>query len=153
MTTAFQATVDGKTVAIINNCDGSYTIKNVTGKLVISANSTPTVKTYAVTVKGDGSGDVSASTSATHGRNYTFTVTQAANYDYAVAVTVNGQPVTCTVSSSGSRLYLHDPGGGCHRPGGHYGEEGFQRHHTKSCLRAAAPRCLGWRYVLYRKKR
>lgn len=102
----FSAAVDGKTVAIINNCDGSYTIKNVTGKLVISANSTPTIKTYEVTVEGDGSGDVSAPTSATHGQNYTFTVTQAANYDYAVAVTVNGQPVTCTVSSSGS-LYTY----------------------------------------------
>ena len=99
----FSAAVDGKTVAIFNNGDGSYTIKNVTGELVISANSTPTVKTYEATVKGDGSGDVSAPTSATHGQNYTFTVTQAANYDYAVAVTVNGLPVTCTVSSSGSR--------------------------------------------------
>lgn len=99
----FSAAVDGKTVAIINNDDGSYTIKNVTGKLVISANSTPTIKTYAATVEGDGSGDVNAPTSATHGQNYTFTVTQAANYDYAVAVTVNGLPVTCTVSSSGSR--------------------------------------------------
>lgn len=99
----FSATVNGKTVAIINNDDGSYTIKNVTGELVISANSTPTVKTYAVTVEGDGSGDVNAPTPAKHGQNYTFTVTQAANYDYAVAVTVNGQPVTCTVSSSGSR--------------------------------------------------
>ena len=98
----FSAAVDGKTVAIINNGDGSYTIENVTGNLVIKANSTPTVKTYAVTVEGDGSGDVSAPTSAMHGQNYTFTVTQAANYDYAVAVTVNGQPVTCTVSSSGS---------------------------------------------------
>lgn len=98
----FSAAVDGKTVAIINNGDGSYTIKNVTGKLVISANSTPTVKTYAVTVEGDGSGDVSDPTPATHGLDYTFTITQAANYDYAVAVTVNGQPVTCTVSSSGS---------------------------------------------------
>lgn len=99
----FSAAVDGKTVAIINNCDGSYTIENVTGELVISANSTPTIKTYEVTVEGDGSGDVSPLTPATHGQNYTFTVTQAANYDYAVAVTVNGQPVTCTVSSSGSR--------------------------------------------------
>lgn len=99
----FSATVDGKTVAIINNGDGSYTIENVTGELAISANSTPTVKTYEVTVKGDGYGDVSALTSATHGQNYTFTVTQAANYDYAVAVTVNCLPVTCTVSSSGSR--------------------------------------------------
>lgn len=99
---SFSAAVDGKTVAIINNGDGSYTIENVTGELVIKANSTPTVKTYAVTVEGDGSGDVSAPTSAMHGQNYTFTVTQAANYDYAVAVTVNGQPVTCTVSSSGS---------------------------------------------------
>lgn len=98
----FSATVDGKTVAIINNGDGSYTIENVTGKLVISANRIPTAKTYAVTVDGDGSGDVSALTSATHGQEYTFTVTQAANYDYAVAVTVNGQPVTCAVSSSGS---------------------------------------------------
>lgn len=102
----FSATVDGKTVAIINNGDGSYTIENVTGELAISANSTPTVKTYEVTVKGDGSGDVSAPTPAAHGQNYTFTVTQAANYDYAVAVTVNGQLVTCTVSSSG-RLYTY----------------------------------------------
>lgn len=99
----FSATVDNEKVDIINNRDGSYTIKNVTGELVISANSTPTVKTYAVTVEGDGSGDVSALTPATHVQNYTFTVMQAANYDYAVAVTVNGLPVTCTVSSSGSR--------------------------------------------------
>ena len=99
----FSATVNNEIVDIINNDNGSYTIENVTGKLVIKANSAPTVKTYAVTVKGDGSGDVSAPTSATHGQNYTFTVTQAANYDYAVAVTVNGQPVTCTVNSSGSR--------------------------------------------------
>lgn len=103
----FSAAVDGKMVAIINNGDGSYTIENVTGELVISANSTPTVKTYAVTVEGDGYGDVSALTSATHGQNYTFTVTQAANYDYAVAVTVNGLPVTCTVSSSGSSVYTY----------------------------------------------
>ena len=99
----FSATVNNEKVDIINNDDDSYTIKNVTGKLVISANSTPTVKTYAVTVEGDGYGDVSAPTPATHGQEYTFTVTQAANYDYAVAVTVNGLPVTCTVSSSGSR--------------------------------------------------
>lgn len=102
----FSATVNNEKVDIFNNGDGSYMIKHVTGKLVIKANSAPTVKTYAVTVKGDGSGDVNAPTSATHGQNYTFTVTQAANYDYAVAVTVNGQPVTCTVSSSG-RLYTY----------------------------------------------
>ncbi len=98
----FSATVDNEKVDIINNDDGSYTIKNVTGELIISTNSTPTVKTYEVTVAGDGSGDVSDPTPAMHGQDYTFTVTQAANYDYAVAVTVNGQPVTCTVSSSGS---------------------------------------------------
>lgn len=103
----FSATVNDEKVDIINNDDGSYTIENVTGKLVIKANSTPTVKTYAVTVKGDGSGDVSAPTSAKHGQNYTFTVTQAANYDYAVAVTVNGLPVTCTVSNSGSNAYTY----------------------------------------------
>lgn len=103
----FSATVDNEKVDIFNNGDGSYMIKHVTGKLVIKANSAPTVKTYAVTVKGDGSGDVSAPTSATHGQNYTFTVTQAANYDYAVAVTVNGQPVTCTVSNSGSNAYTY----------------------------------------------
>ncbi len=103
----FSATVNDEYIDVIDNDDGSYTIKNVTGELVISANSTPTVKTYAVTVKGDGSGDVNAPTSAKHGQNYTFTVTQAANYDYAVAVTVNGQPVTCTVSSSGSNAYTY----------------------------------------------
>lgn len=103
----FSATVNNEKVDIINNDDDSYTIKNVTGKLVISANSTPTVKTYAVTVEGDGSGDVNAPTSAKHGLDYTFTVTQAANYDYAVAVTVNGLPVTCTVSNSGSNAYTY----------------------------------------------
>ena len=103
----FSATVNDEYIDVIDNGDGSYTIKNVTGELVISANSAPTVKTYAATVKGDGSGDVSAPTSATHGQNYTFTVTQAANYDYAVAVTVNGLPVTCTVSSSGSNAYTY----------------------------------------------
>lgn len=103
----FSATVNNEKVDIINNRDGSYTIENVTGELVIKANSAPTIKTYAVTVKGDGSGDVSAPTSATHGQNYTFTVTQAANYDYAVAVTVNGLPVTCTVSNSGSNAYTY----------------------------------------------
>ena len=102
----FSATVNNEKVDIFNNGDGIYTIKNVTGELVISANSTPTVKTYEVTVEGDGSGDVSAPP-ATHGQEYTFTVTQAANYDYAVAVTVNGQPVTCTVSSSGSNAYTY----------------------------------------------
>ena len=99
----FSATVDNEKVDIFNNGDGSYTIKNVTGELIISTNSTPTVKTYEVTVAGDGSGDVSDPTPAMHGQDYTFTVAQAANYDYAVAVTVNGLPVTCTVSSSGSR--------------------------------------------------
>ena len=98
----FSATVNDEYIDVIDNGDGSYTIKHVTGKLVISANSTPTVKTYAVTVEGDGAGDVNTPTPATHGQEYTFTVTQAANYDYAVAVTVNGQPVTCAVSSSGS---------------------------------------------------
>lgn len=103
----FSAAVDGKTVAIINNSDGSYTIKNVTGELVIKANSAPTIKTYAATVEGDGSGDVSPLTPAKHGQEYTFTVTQASNYDYAVAVTVNGLPVTCTVSNSGSNAYTY----------------------------------------------
>ena len=96
-----------------------------------------------MTVEGDGSGDVSAPP-ATHGQNYTFTVTQAANYDYAVAVTVNGQPVTCTVSNSGSNAYTpHDPGKVRHRPGGHYGEEGPKAAPRKSCLRAAAPPMSG----------
>lgn len=103
----FSATVNNEKVDIINNDDGSYTIENVTGKLVIKANSAPTIKTYAATVKGDGSGDVNAPTPAKHGQEYTFTVTQAANYDYAVVVTVNGQPVTCTVSSSGSSVYTY----------------------------------------------
>ena len=103
----FSATVNDEYIDVIDNGDGSYTIENVTGELVISANSTPTIKTYAVTVKGDGSGDVNAPTSAKHGLDYTFTVTQAANYDYAVAVTVNGLPVTCTVSNSGSNAYTY----------------------------------------------
>lgn len=103
----FSATVNDEYIDVIDNGDGSYTIKNVTGELVIKANSAPTIKTYAATVEGDGSGDVSPLTPATHGQEYTFTVTQASNYDYAVAVTVNGLPVTCTVSNSGSNAYTY----------------------------------------------
>ena len=140
----FSATVNNEKVDIINNDDGSYTIENVTGELVISANSTPTVKTYAATVKGDGSGDVSAPTSATHGQNYTFTVTQAANYDYAVAVTVNGLPVTCTVSNSGSNAYTYTiPAKSVTGPVVITVKKAPQSGTTQSCLRAAAPPMSG----------
>lgn len=93
------ATMNGSPVEITGNADGSFTIKNVTGALSITGTRTP--KQYLVTVSGSGSGDVSAPSAATYGADFSFSVNKAAYTEYAVAVTVDGIPVTFTENSSG----------------------------------------------------
>ena len=92
------ATMGGETTTVTNNGDGSFTIKNVTGEIVVTA----TPKTYAVTVTGTGAGDVSENAAtAAYKTDYTFKLTKADGYNYTVTVTAGGNAVTATATTEG----------------------------------------------------
>lgn len=92
------ATMGGETTTVTNNDDGSFTIKNVTGEIVVTA----TPKTYAVTVTGTGAGDVSENAAtAAYKTDYTFKLTKADGYNYTVTVTAGGNTVTATATTEG----------------------------------------------------
>lgn len=92
------ATMGGETTTVTNNGDGSFTIKNVTGEIVVTA----TPKTYAVTVNGTGAGDVSENAAtATYKTDYTFKLTKADGCNYTVTVTAGGNTVTATATTEG----------------------------------------------------
>ncbi len=93
------ATMGGETTTANDNGDGTYTIPNVTGNLVINATMTP--KSYNVTVEGTGAGDVTAENKATYNTDYTFTVTEEANYSYTTTVTVGGKAYTLGAPENG----------------------------------------------------
>ena len=93
------AKMGSSTADVIDNGDGSFTIKNVTGNLTITDTKTP--KSYTVTVNGTGSADVTAAANATYLTAYTFTLTKDDKYTYEVAVTVDGAAYTPTLASDG----------------------------------------------------
>lgn len=93
------AKMNGSDTDVIDNGDGSYTIKNVTGNLTITDTKTP--KSYTVTVNGTGKDDVTAAASATYLTAYTFTLTKDDKYTYEVAVTVDGAAYTPTLAADG----------------------------------------------------
>lgn len=87
------STMGGKAVTVVDNGDGTFTIKNVTGNLVIDA--TKTAKKFRVTVTGSAQSNVSMSDDATYGEDYEFTLQNLKTdvYDYIVTVTVDGKVV------------------------------------------------------------
>lgn len=92
------ATMGGETTTVTNNGDGSFTIKNVTGEIVVTA----TPKTYAVTVTGTGAADVSENAAtASYKTDYTFKLTKADGCNYTVTVTAGGNTVTATATTEG----------------------------------------------------
>lgn len=92
------ATMGGAEATVTNNGDGSFTISNVTGEIVVTA----TPKTYTVTVTGTGAGDVSENAAtATYKTDYTFKLTKADGYNYTVTVTAGGNTVTATATTEG----------------------------------------------------
>ena len=92
------ATMGGETTTVTNNGDGSFTIKNVTGEIVVTA----TPKTYTVTVTGTGAADVSENAAtATYKTDYTFKLTKADGCNYTVTVTAGGNTVTATATTEG----------------------------------------------------
>ena len=93
------ATMGGKDVTVIDKGDGTYTIKNVTGDLVISG--TRTAKQYNVTVDGNAASKVTAASKATYNTDFTFTVDTSDNTKtYEVTIKVGGTTVTPTVNST-----------------------------------------------------
>lgn len=92
------ATMGGAEATVTNNGDGSFTISNVTGEIVVKA----TPKSYDVTVDGTGAADVSENeATATYKKPYTFKLTKEAGYNYTVTVTAGGNAVTATATTEG----------------------------------------------------
>lgn len=95
----FDAKMGGSTADVIKNADGTFTIKNVSGNLTITATKTP--KSYTVTVTGTGKDDVTAAASATYLTAYTFTLKKDDKYTYEVNATVDGKAYTPTLAADG----------------------------------------------------
>ena len=94
------AKMGSNTADVIDNGDGTFTIKNVTGNLTIDT-ATKTPKSYTVTVNGTGKDDVTAAANATYLTAYTFTLTKDEAYTYEVTVTVDGTAYTPTLNADG----------------------------------------------------
>lgn len=68
--------------------DGTYTVPNVNGNVVVKSEKTP--KTFKVTLGDDTTGE----TTATYTKGYTFKLTPAAGYVYNVTVTIGDKAYT-----------------------------------------------------------
>lgn len=81
-------TVGGETVTPTIDANGTYTVPNVNGNVVVKSEKTP--KSFNVTL-GD---DTTGAATATYMKDYTFTLTPADGYVYKVAVTIGGKDYT-----------------------------------------------------------
>jgi hypothetical protein len=88
------ATVDGEAVNVIDNGDGTYTINNVTGELVITCDRTP--KSYTVTFAGNAAEDITgAADRATYNTNYQFAIPSATGWAYKLeSITIGDKDYT-----------------------------------------------------------
>ncbi len=96
------ATMGGAAAEVADNGDGSYTIRNVTGDLVITDTKTP--KTYGVTVTGSGASDVTAASTATYQTAYSFSLTRDDKYTYEVSAAVGDAPYSLTQAEDGTYI-------------------------------------------------
>ena len=94
------STMGGADVEVVDNGDGTYTVKNVTGNIVITASKT--AKQFAVTVEGSGKADVTAADQAAYGTDYTFSVAKDNAYDYTVSAKVGGADAALTNNGDGT---------------------------------------------------
>lgn len=95
-------TVGGKTVAPTIGADGTYTVPNVNGNVVVT--SSKTAKTFNVTLGDDTTGEATA----TYMKDYTFKLTPATGYTYNMAVTIGGKAYTgfkAQVNDDGTTTY------------------------------------------------
>lgn len=95
-------TVGGKTVTPTIGADGTYTVPNVNGNVVVT--SSKTAKTFNVTLGDDTTGEATA----TYMKDYTFKLTPATGYTYNMAVTIGGKAYTgftAKVNDDGTTTY------------------------------------------------
>lgn len=81
-------TVGGKTVTPTIGADGTYTVPNVNGNVVVT--SSKTAKSFNVTLGADTTGNEKA----TYKTDYTFKLTPVNGYAYKMAVTIGGKAYT-----------------------------------------------------------
>ncbi len=89
-----KATVNDENVAVIDNGDGTYTVKNVTGDLTVTGKRT--AKQYPITVDGNAKGCIRVADTVPYGTDYDFTAEELETdkYDYTLTMTINGKPYT-----------------------------------------------------------
>lgn len=95
-------TVGGKTVTPTIGADGTYTVPNVNGNVVVT--SSKTAKTFNVTLGDDTTGEATA----TYMKGYTFKLTPATGYTYNMTVTIGGKAYTgfkAQVNDDGTTTY------------------------------------------------
>lgn len=95
-------TVGGKTVTPTIGADGTYTVPNVNGNVVVT--SSKTAKTFNVTLGDDTTGEATA----TYMKDYTFKLTPATSYTYNMTVTIGGKAYTgfkAQVNDDGTTTY------------------------------------------------
>lgn len=76
--------------------DGTYTVPNVNGNVVVKSEKTP--KTFTVT-QGD---DTTGAATATYMKDYTFTLTPEDGYTYNMAVTIGGKEYKTKANDDGT---------------------------------------------------
>lgn len=81
-------TVGGETVTPTIDADGTYTVPNVNGNVVVKSTKTP--KSFNVTLGDDTTGEATA----TYRKDYTFKLTPVNGYAYKMAVTIGGKEYT-----------------------------------------------------------
>lgn len=81
-------TVGGETVTPTIDANGTYTVPNVNGNVVVT--SSKTAKTFNVTLGDDTTGEATA----TYMKDYTFKLTPATGYTYNMTVTIGGKACT-----------------------------------------------------------
>ena len=79
---------DGEATTVSPDENGTYTVPNVNGNVVVKSTTTP--KSFNVTL-GD---DTTGAATATYKEDYTFKLTPATGYTYKMAVTIGGKDYT-----------------------------------------------------------
>lgn len=95
-------TVGGEEVTPTIGEDGTYTVPNVNGNVVVKSEKTP--KSFNVTLGDDTTGE----TTATYTKDYTFKLTPVDGYVYKMAVTIGGKTYTgftAQVNDDGTTTY------------------------------------------------